>query len=598
MFVYEEEEIPILLFYKKSRIKMLSKHNFLLIFAALAITMEACTKEPTPSAQNPDKENGTSITEINGTKILKGKNLVGLISDENGKGIPDVPVSDGFTFTATDENGVYQMTANHYCRKVYFTLPSEFEVPLDDETKMPLFYSTRPINRKNVNRNDFKLKRLEKPMENFTLIAIGDPQCKTDSDVVRFKDETMTDINQTLISEQSNGKYPNAYGLTLGDITFDNVVQWEPMVKSMSKVEIGDNNYLPIFNCIGNHDHNAAEPNDFKATNLYVENFGPTDYSFNRGKAHIIVMDNVVCTKNKTNTWEYGGGYSELQMEWLKQDLEFVKDKEDKIIFFASHIPFRDGTTVDNGANVNKSRHYEDILTLLEQFKEAHLLIGHTHYHANYIHRRHVCKGGNPVYEHIHGAACGAWWCSNLNVDGTPNGYTFYDIRGNQVYNWVTKGTRLPENYQMRVYNGNELYTGSKNYEYTWYYGGIGGSKNIKAYGNEALRNCFVAKIWNSDPTWKVELTVNGKTYPMKHLAPIADMCAVSFFFNELNKNTTTWTKALDHYWYCEAPCGDPSKEKDWEVRATQIIPGSNTVNTYSSTAFQSDYSGFAIGSL
>lgn len=558
----------------------------------------ACAKEPMSPKPGTDGTDEISVSEINGTKIIEGNNLVGLISDENGIGIPDVPVSDGFTFTTTDKNGVYQMKANRYCRKVFFTLPSEFEVPLDEENKMPMFYSQKNIDRKHVNRNDFKLTRLEKPMVDFTLIAIGDPQCKTDSDVVRFKEETMPDIYETLMSEQSKGRYLNAYGLTLGDIIFDNVVQWKPMVKSMSNVKIREGKYLPIFNCIGNHDHDPAEPNDFKATNLYVANFGPTDYSFNRGKAHIIVMDNVVCTKNKSTTWEYGGGYTDQQMEWLKQDLDLVKDKEDKIVFFASHIPFREGTTIDNGANVNKSRHYDEVLTLLEQFKEAHVLIGHTHYHANYIHKNHMCKGGTPVYEHIHGAACGAWWCSNLNVDGTPNGYTIYEIRGNQVYNWVTKGTRLPESYQMRVYNGNDLYTGSKHYEYTWYNGGVGGSKKIKAYGNERLRNCFVAKVWNSDPSWKVELIVDGQSYQMKHIQPMADMCAVSFYFNELNKNTTTWTKSLDHYWYCEAPCGDPSKERNWEVRATQVIPGSGKENVYSSSSFQNNYSGFAIGTL
>ncbi|MBR0291405.1 MAG: hypothetical protein IJQ79_04645, partial [Bacteroidales bacterium] len=37
-------------------------------------------------------------------------NGVGLVRDAStGKGIPGVPVSDGYKFTVTDENGVYQM---------------------------------------------------------------------------------------------------------------------------------------------------------------------------------------------------------------------------------------------------------------------------------------------------------------------------------------------------------------------------------------------------------------------------------------------------------------------------------------------------------
>lgn len=91
-------------------------------------------------------------------------------------------------------------------------------------------------------------------------------------------------------------------------------------------------------------------------------------------------------------------------------------------------------------------------------------MIGHTHYPQNYIHTKYVCQGGKPVYEHVHGGACGAWWSSNLNVDGAPNGYSIYEIKGNVVDNWVAKSTGRPETYQMRVYDGNATYTGQKKY--------------------------------------------------------------------------------------------------------------------------------------
>ena len=38
----------------------------------------------------------------------------------------------------------------------------------------------------------------------------------------------------------------------------------------------------------------------------------------------------------------------------------------------------------------------------------------HTHYAENNTYDSH--------YEHVHGAACGAWWHSTINTDGTPNG--------------------------------------------------------------------------------------------------------------------------------------------------------------------------------
>ena len=56
---------------------------------------------------------------INGTKIQEGNNLVGLITDtETGKGIAGVAVSDGYTFTTTDKNGVYQFVGNPLTRVV------------------------------------------------------------------------------------------------------------------------------------------------------------------------------------------------------------------------------------------------------------------------------------------------------------------------------------------------------------------------------------------------------------------------------------------------------------------------------------------------
>ena len=63
---------------------------------------------------------------INGTKIQEGNNLAGLITDsKTGKGIEGVAVSDGYTITTTDKNGVYQFVGNPLTRVVYYTTPAE-----------------------------------------------------------------------------------------------------------------------------------------------------------------------------------------------------------------------------------------------------------------------------------------------------------------------------------------------------------------------------------------------------------------------------------------------------------------------------------------
>lgn len=575
---------------------MLSNLKYILITATLLCGV-ACDKS-TPTPGNGNEQGGenttTQYTEINGTDIDPKNNAIGLISDSStGKGIAGIPVTDGYTFTTTDANGVYQFNANRWARRVYFTLPSEYKVPVDPENGRPIFYSAKDINYKQQNRNDFTLTPLDKPEDEFTILAIGDPQCEVASEADRFRNETINDIKSTMAFAQNTmDKYHNAYAITMGDITFDNTSLWPTMAELCSSIDIGNGNVIPVFNCIGNHDHDASRDGDRNATELYVQNVGPTDYSFNRGKVHFVVMDNVICTKSSGGSWDYNAGYSAQQYNWLVKDLELVENKAEKMIILSSHIPFRYGDN-SGGSNVNFERYYAEILTLLTQFKEAHIFIGHTHYPQNYIHTKYKTKNGQPIIEHVHGAACGGWWTCNIGVDGSPNSYSIYQVKGATLHNWVAKAVGHQESMQMRVYNGNDSY-GHK-YKYNWLTGGVGGSSNIKTNGNSAMKNCFIATIWNDDTVnWKVDLIVGDKVYPMKRITTsLADMCSTAYFFNEKGKNTNTWNKALTHYWYIEAPCGDPAKEVAWQVRATHTVAGGQIQNVYTESSFTSTYAGF-----
>lgn len=540
--------------------------------------------------------------KVNGTRIDRKNNLYGVITDsKTGKGIPGVPVTDGYKFTVTDANGVYQFVADSLCRTVYYTLPAGYGVTLAQDTRLPLFYSTSGIDLKKRNRNDFVLEPLPSEEKNFTYVAVGDPQCKTDHDVARFRDETVPDMKKFIAESQKAGKYNDVYVMGMGDIVFDSPEQWDAMRDVMSGFSADGKSYIPFFNMVGNHDHDGDCPDRYSSVSRYVERFGPTDYSLDRGDVHIVVMDNVLPEKTDGKHWTYNAGLSDAQYEWLKADLALVKDKKDKMILFCTHIPFR-GSVEAGGASVNADRHYADVLQLLTDFHEAHIMVGHTHYPQNWIHEDYVTAGGTPVYEHVHGAACGAWWCCNLNVNGAPNGYSLYEIEGNHIKNWVAKPTGGSVDLQMRVYDGNQIYGGEDGepagkYRFTWTEGGVGGKAGIQATGAEFLKNSFVAAIWNDDDAnWKVELYADGKKVCDFVKVPdhISDICVASFFFNRMNKNTKTWvTTSARHYWYAPAPGGDPAKVANWEVRAIQAIPGSGEVNVYTCTSLQTDYAGF-----
>ena len=584
-----------------------------LLFAAALFAGAACEK-PDPDDPNNGGGNKERLTELNGTSISEDANMIGIVKDPSGNPIAGVPVTDGYTYVVTDANGVYQIVGSRYARKAYLSIPSGYEVPLDEKTHLPAFFSPGTIVRDQQNRYDFTLVPQTTPEDKFTLVMIGDPQCQTDAQVQRYSSETVPNIQSTLSTFAS--KYPNPYAITLGDITFDSTNTWEGMKNSMSNIKVG-NRYLPFFQCIGNHDHNSQKGTDFDATSTFFDTFGPTDYSFNRGKIHIIVMDDVLATNVKTNsspnkaTWEYNGGFTTYQWRWLQADLDLIKDKKETCVLLCCHIPFRGGAS-SGGASVNKSdAYYSEVLSALRGFKEAHLMIGHTHYPQNYLHNSYKTKNGLPVYEHVHGAACGAWWSSNLNTNGQPNGYSLYecDAKNGTITNWVAKSTKDDFGFQMRVYDGDQIYSGTKGFQYAWTTttdGGwgamnVGGSSTspIFAKGNSVFKNAFVAAVWNDDSVnWKVEMYQNGaKIGDFKRLGDggSCDVCVCSFFFNELNKNTTSWTTSTaSHYWYFVPNSGKPSSEKNWEVVATQTIPTSNETNVYRCSAFSIDYGGFA----
>ena len=183
-------------------------------------------------------------------------------------------------------------------------------------------------------------------------------------------------------------------------------------------------------------------------------------------------------------------------------------------------------------------------------------------------------------------------------MTGAPNGYSVYEVEGNTVKNWVALGTKTDPGYQIRVYDGDQIYNGSKGYEYAWFRSSnVGGSSNITAKGNAVLKNAFVAEIWNDDDTnWTVEMWQNGsKVGDFKRIANggCCNICITSYFFNELGKNTDTWVnKTASHYWYYKPASGDPASETDWEVVVTHTLPGNTASHVYrcSKLTVESDF--------
>lgn len=525
------------------------------LYLAVVGLLNACDKA---DVTTDDNRYGT-ITEISGTVISDTSSLCGRITDADGNPVQSVVVSDGTKCVLTDKNGVYQFDRYKKARFVYYSVPEGYEVVRSSDG-YPSFYAL--IDRKsNPARHDFTLGK-RKDAGKFTFVCIADPQCLNTSDLNRYVNETIPDVEETSMAA---AEATTVIGTTLGDIIFDSPDLWNDMKKSMSNLS------LPLFQVIGNHDHLASESSDDASAVNYEDQFGPRDYSYNLGKAHIVAMDNVLYLGNK----KYNGGFTDRQIKWLEQDLKFVP--EDRLVILCTHMPFRSLSSKTDESQKNGRA----VLDLLSRFKEVHLMIGHTHYNEVYVHN----VNGKEIIEHIHGAACGGWWASGICSDGTPNGYAVYELDGPTISNYYYKGTGLPAENQLRAYPSAISYGQKLSYTFGW---------GPMIPNDDVLNNekGIVVNIWNaitplykSEDVWKVELWQDG--------AKVADMTRFTspeywafgqFVIKHGKSDTNTWKANRNHLYKAVLNRGnavtDTDADLNFEVRVTDQFGNVYKCNT------------------
>ena len=407
--------------------------------------------------------------------------VYGYVYDSKANPIKGVAVSDGFSVVATDDAGYYSLEPSSDTWYIYVSLPSDCEVPTN-EYGLPCFYQRYSSEQQQY---DFTLTKLPGGAEQqFALMCFADPQVSREVYVKRFANESVPDIKKHVES-----KGMPCYGITLGDIisssdTHDAEPLLVDMRKWMDKKRVG----MPIFQVMGNHDHKGYTTSGYvieadatsSTPNLRVQRefedvFGPINYSFNRGEMHIIGMRDIIYNDN-TKFSDYKAGFTDEQYKWLRQDLALVP--KNKVVVLCVHSPIYNQLT---------KPHVKDVFNLMNEFAEAHVMSGHTHYGRN-VENVNATK----VFEHVTATVCGSWWGSTINGDGAPNGYAVYEANGNTFANWYYKGVNEGLNdpsYQIRLYRGNLLCGGT--YEY------------FKApYEHSTL----LANVWNADSQWKIEV--------------------------------------------------------------------------------------------
>ena len=345
-----------------------------------------------------------------------------------GRGVAGVSVSDGVTVVGTDGSGRYEILSSSDRDFVFCSLPSGYRIPVNEPGTARFYHRVRP-DRRGEMEAAFALEALEDGDERHAMFLLPDIQTQDAWEMARFHELTVPDVARTVGALSG----VPAFGVACGDIMFDDLALYPEYERGVTRMGI------PFFQVVGNHDLDQDGLTDEVSTTTFSNHFGPRYYSFDRGAVHYVVLDDVF--------W-FGGGYlgylDRTQLTWLEADLARVEDGRPVIV--SLHIPVIGTAHVRSGAArpspTNSVNNRDALARLLEPY-QAHVVSGHTHEND------HNWLMG--FHEHVSGTVCGAWWSGPICGDGTPHGYSVYEVAGEEV-RWRYKGTGLPADHQLRAY--------------------------------------------------------------------------------------------------------------------------------------------------
>lgn len=422
-----------------------------------------------------------------------------------GRGVAGAIVSDGLSSVATDTEGVFELVSDRNARFAFVSLPRGYVVPTGSAGTASIY------RRLHFDAGDeaavrFELEPTGSDEERHRFLVFGDTQVSDDEEVRELNARTIPEVRSLAQSQEI------AFGITCGDIVDDTLELFSDYERAVSSTGI------PFFQVIGNHDFDPPE-GSVRRTRRFEEHFGPTDYSFNRGAVHYVVLNDVFWLGDG-----YVGFLTEERLSWLASDLAHVEPGSTVVVF--SHVPFLSTISERTGGNIapreaqvtNRDR----LHAMLEPF-DAHLVTAHTH------DNHHLFHGG--CHEHVVATVCGAWWSGPVCWDGTPQGYHVFEAGG--TLSWRFHATGHPPERQLRLYPP----------------------------GADARRSDqIVANVWNWDPAWKVFWYENGVRKGEMQRARGLDPMAVSLYEGPHRPlKNSDWVEPVltDHLFYAPAPAED-----------------------------------------
>lgn len=378
--------------------------------------------------------------------VVQGEARGFVFEDANGNGVRDrgerglgaVLVSNGVDFVRTDSQGAWKLASTD--DTIFFVIkPRGWMTPVDREQLPKFYYVHKPNGSPKLKYGgvaptgplpasiDFPLRRNREP-DRFKALFFGDTQSRDLRELKYLTDTLITRID----------KEDAKFGVTLGDILFDDLSIFQQHNEAIALIGI------PWYNVLGNHDIDYDAPHDEQSDETFERFYGPPYYSFDYGKVHFVVLDDVWWMPADRR---YKASVGPKQMAWLKKDLEFVPP--DRLVVIMMHIP------------LNEVEEKRTILSLLSERPYSLSVAAHTHFQEHrFFGKADGFTRPEPHHHVVNVTTCGSWWSGKPDEygvphstmrDGAPRGHSVFTFDGTS-YTIAYRATGRAPDYQMNIF--------------------------------------------------------------------------------------------------------------------------------------------------